>query len=141
MKRKHIIITVIILVLAVSYVIGINYEPKSIIYRITGDFTSSGAQRNFKATLIFAGNSLVTANEEYNVSEGGGCTKDCDYKYICLVDFNNKWMDAQTSGESCRIENYIPSRRKQIENKIKQGLIKQIDSCGHGDLCYEIINY
>lgn len=138
MKRKHIIIGIIVLVLAVSYIIGMNYKPTSITYKITGDFSSSGVQRNYLATIVFNDNNLVTAREKYSVLEGDGCKENCKYEYECSNGVKDGW-EGYANGYSavCNIENYVPLSRKEIEKKIKSGEYKNISSCAKGDLCYE----
>ena len=134
MKRKHILIGIIVLVLAVSYIIGMNYKPTSVTYKITGDFSSSGVQKSYLATIVFNDNNLVTAREKYSVLEGDGCKENCKYEYECSNGTSDKW---EGNNETCKIDNYVPLSRKEIEKKITSSELKPISSCAKGDLCYE----
>ena len=140
MKTKYKIIIGIVVVLIPIYIIGMNYEPKGITYKITGDFSDSEAQKNYLGTVIFSDYDLVTAREKYTVSKGDGCKENCKDTYECGNGITDGW-EGYVNGHSVActdIENYVPLSRKGIEKKIKSGEYKPISSCNRGDLCYEI---
>ena len=132
MKRKNKVRKIIVILALLGIIIliwtKINY------YKLTGDFTSSGATRKYEAVLIFFGNSLVKGKCIYNVGEGGGCTSNCEKTTKCIIQ-NQNWIDSESGGE-CSIYNYIPTNRSELEDKIKTGEIKSFRQCGHSELCY-----
>jgi len=101
-----------------------------------GDFTSSGAQRNYEAIMIFKDGILINGSESYFVGQGGGCTLNCDRTDSCKIS-NQKWVDS-TSGGECKIDQYIPLSLEEINQKINNKEIKPKSECGRFDICYEI---
>ena len=139
MRTRYKIIIGIVVILIPIYIIGMNYEPKGIAYKITGDFSDSVTQRKYLATVIFRDYDLVTADEKYKVLQGNGCKENCKYEYECGNGVTNDWEGYENGYSApCKIENYVPMSRRQIEKKIKSGVYKPISSCNKGDLCYEI---
>jgi hypothetical protein len=121
-------------------VIDVPVPTKENILKMTfrGDFTSSGATRNYEATLSFKDNILVSGTEKYFVGQGGGCTTNCDRTDTCKIS-NQKWVDS-ISGGVCKIEQYIPLTLEEIKEKIKIKEINPTSNCGRFDICYEIIS-
>jgi len=143
MKRnKKILIGIIfILIIIISFLFIYNKINKSsFIIKIRGDLTSSGAQRNYNASLTFVDNILVEGIESYYVGQGGGCTTDCERIDSCTI-INDEWVDASGTG-NCKINYpFIPSTTKRgIEKQIKSKELKPIDKCGRLDICYEILD-
>ncbi|MFA6999530.1 MAG: hypothetical protein WC241_00245 [Candidatus Paceibacterota bacterium] len=141
MKTKYKIIIGIVVILIPIYIIGMNYQPKGITYKIIGDFSDSGTQRNYLVTIIFSDYDIVTAREKYTVFKGDGCKENCKYEYECSNGITDGWKSYDMNGFNVvcsNIENYVPLSRKGIEQKIKSGEYKPIGSCNKGDLCYEI---
>jgi len=144
MKRnKKILIllgTVFILLNIIFFVFNNGINRSSFILKINGDFTSSGAQRNYDAKLIFIDNILTEGTESYYVGQGGGCTNDCERISSCSV-LNGNWVD-DNGGGNCKIDYpFIPATTKTgIEKQIKLGKIIPSTKCGHLDICYEILD-
>lgn len=139
MKTKYKIIIGIVVILIPIYIIGMNYVPKSIAYKITADFSDSMTQRNYMATMIFSDYDLFNAREKYKVSQGDGCKENCRYEYECGNGTTGKWEGYENGySAACKIDNYVSLSRKDIEKKITSGEIKPIGSCSKGNLCYEI---
>ena len=141
-KKILILIGIIVVLLSTIYFVFINNKinRSSFVFKIKGDFTSSGAQRDYDASLIFKNNVLVDGAEYYFVGQGGGCTTNCNRMNGCKI-LNGEWVD--TSGESnCKIDYpFIPSTTKKgIEGQIKSKELKPINKCGHLDMCYEILD-
>ena len=136
-KNKKIFIGIVVLIIImICLFIKISLHT----FNIKGDLTSSGAQRNYNASLMFIGNTLISGSETYYVGEGGGCTTNCEHKNRCII-INQKWVGS-FFGSECKI-NYsnISTTRIGIERQILSKDLKPMSECGHGDLCYEIINY
>ena len=135
-----IIVFLIIVIIGGIIYINKNNNSSSFIFKIKGDFTSSGAQRNYDASLTFINNILVEGTESYYVGQGGGCTNNCERINSCKI-LNGEWVDI--SGKSnCKTDYpFIPSITKNgIERQIESKELKPINKCGHLDLCYEIID-
>ena len=132
--NKYFLIIVCILILITMGFIMKGKRP--FLIKFEGDFTSSGAQRNYEATLIFKGNALLSGTETYFVGQGGGCTSDCNRTDSCKI-LNQKWVDSN-DGSGCKIGQYIPLKLEEINQKIKNKEIKSKNECGHLDICYEI---
>ena len=134
-KYKKIIIGILVVLLIVIICLFIKTFTYNI--NIKGDFTSSGAQRNYNASLTFKGNILINGFETYYVGEGGGCTVNCERTYNCKI-INQKWFDS-VDGSDCKISYpYISITRKGIQHQIISKELKPVSECGHRDLCYEI---
>lgn len=140
--NKKILIGIIVISIIIIFFLfifnGIN--KSSFIFKISGDFTSSGAQRNYDASLTFINNVLVEGTESYYVGQGGGCTNNCERINSCKI-LNGEWVDV-SGGSNCKIDYpFIPSTTKKgIEKQIKSKELKPINKCGHLDLCYEILD-
>ncbi|MFO0743571.1 MAG: hypothetical protein U0469_00765 [Candidatus Paceibacterota bacterium] len=137
-RNKKITIKIIVILIPLSILALILFKIKY--YKISGDFASSGADRKYQAVLIFFGNSLISGHEFYTVGEGAGCTSNCEKTIKCIYK-NKSWIYAE-SGSECTISNYNYNPtddidKKQLEEKIKQGVIKPSTMCGHGELCYK----
>lgn len=141
-KNKKILIGIVaVLIIIISFLFIYNKINKSsFIIKIKGDLTSSGAQRNYDASLTFVDNILVEGTESYYVGQGGGCTTDCERVDSCKI-LNGEWVDA-SGGSNCKIDYpFIPSTTKKgIEKQIKSKELKPMNICGHLDLCYEILD-
>lgn len=144
MKRNKKILVSIGIVFVVLVTIFFAFNNKinrsSFILKIKGDFTSSGAQRNYDASLTFIDNVLVEGTESYYVGQGGGCTNNCERVNSCKI-INGEWVDV-SGGSNCKIDYpFIPSTTKEgIEKQIKLKELKSMYKCGHLDLCYEILD-
>ena len=144
MKNKQKVILLVLIVALLGLVIFVlprihfnqNKLPNSFTLNVKGDYTSSGAERNYEGTLTFANNKLISGTESYSTWLGGGCQTDCNKKYKCIIK-DQQWIDA-AGGGVCEISNYIPLTRVEIEQQIKNGRLKSFDNCGHLDTCYEI---
>ena len=121
--NKNIITVVLLIVVAVAfYFVGaknlLNFKnpivqqqgnsqslPNSFNARIFGDFTSSGATRNYESNLIFIDGSLSQGEISY-------ISADINDKKINLkcVYKNNEWKDANSNG-ACQISS--PSYNKE----------------------------
>lgn len=110
--------------------------PSNFQINLTGDLSSSGAQRNFDGSLLFLNNILVSGSENYFVGQGGGCTINCDRKDSCIIK-DQKWVDS-INGGNCKVPNYISLTKKGIEEQIKNKEIKRKEECTR-EICYEII--
>jgi len=145
MKNKQKIILffliAVFLTLVVFVLLKINFNqnklPNSFTLNVKGDYTSSGAERNYEGTLAFTNNKLISGTESYTTWLGGGCQTDCNKKYKCIIK-NQEWVDA-VGGGVCEINDYVPLTRDEIEQQIKNGQLKPFDNCGHLDTCYEIV--
>lgn len=143
MKRhKKILIGIIIgLIIIISFLFIYNKKNESsFIIKIRGDFTSSGAQRNYDASLIFKNNVLVDGAESYYVGQGGGCKENCERINSCKI-INGEWVDT-TGLSNCNIDYpFIPATtREGIEEQIKSKDLTPMNKCGHLDICYEILD-
>ncbi len=105
--------------------------------KITKDSTSSGATRKFESILTFSNDELISGLQKYYVGEGGGCTINCEHNYSCVIK-DQKWIDS-TSGTQCTINVYSSVAKSDIENDIKNKVIKPVNECGHLDTCYEML--
>ena len=133
-------ITIGLIIILVFLFINNKTNKPSFIIKISGDFTSSGAQRNYNAELVFVDNTLTEGTETYYVGQGGGCTADCERTNSCKI-VNGEWIDV--SGKSnCNTDYpFIPATAKNgIEKQIELNELKPINKCGHLDLCYEILD-
>lgn len=143
-NKKILIGIILVALLIVIYFVFINNKinKSSFVIKIRGDFTSSGAQRNYYASLAFIDNILVEGTESYYVGEGGGCKENCERSIGCKVN-NQKWVDL-IDGTDCKITYpFIPLMTKegilnQIKEKKEQKFIP-MNKCNHGNLCYEFI--
>ena len=143
MKRnKKILIGIVVgLIIIISFLFIYNKINKSsFVIQIRGDLTSSGAQRNYDASLTFVDNILIEGTESYYVGQGGGCTTDCERVDSCKI-LNGRWVDSG-NGSDCRINYpFIPSTTKEgIERQIKSKELKPMNKCGRFDICYEILD-
>jgi len=144
MKINKKVLIGIIIFLVIIIIGGIVYINKnnqsSFIFKIKGDFTSSGAQRNYDASLTFVNNVLTEGTESYYVGQGGGCTNNCERINSCKI-LNGEWVDV-SGGSNCKIDYpFVPSTTKNgIEQQIKSQELKPINKCGHLDLCYEVLD-
>jgi len=75
--------------------------PSTFEIKLNGDYTSSGASRNYDAHLIFSNGLLVGGSENYSVGEGGVCRVNCNRKDSCIIK-NKNWVDA-AGGSECKI--------------------------------------
>ena len=145
MKNKQKIILLVLIAallgLAIFVLLIIHFNqaksPKFLTLNIKGDYTSSGAERNYKGTLTFANNKLISGTESYSTWLGGGCQTDCSKRYECIIE-DQQWIES-VSGGVCEINNYVPLTRDEIEQQIKNGQLKSFSDCGHMDTCYEIV--
>jgi len=140
-NKKILISIIIVLIIIISFLFIYNKINKSsFIIKISGDLTSSGAQRNYGAKLVFVDNVLTEGSEFYYVGQGGGCTADCERINSCNF-LNNEWVDS-SSKSNCKIDYpFIPSTTKKgIEKQIKLKELKPMSKCGHLDICYEILD-
>lgn len=99
--------------------------------------SSSGADRNYNGELIFLNGELIRGFQNYNVSQGGGCTTNCEKKTECIIE-NQQWIGE--NGGECTIEKYISLTKEGIEQQIKAKEIipsENFSNC-HRLICYRI---
>ncbi len=111
--------------------------PDSFTMKLEGDFTSSGATRTYKSTLIFIDGKLVSGEANLFVGGCDGVNTTYDAKLI-----DNKWIDNKTN-QLCLIDfnRYNSVTKEGLEENINLGIIKPDNgSPGHLDISYKIVN-
>lgn len=140
LKTKIIIIGVVLLSLLATFVFifksSNNIFRSSFTIKISGDFTSSGASRNYDANIVFRDNKVFSGSQKYFVGEGGGCRENCEHLTLCSIK-DSKWVDSTTGGDCTLGKNEYLSKDSLV-SLIKENKLKPMRSCGHLDVCYEI---
>ena len=122
-----------------TYIQNTGNLPDSFTLKVSGDYTSSGAGRDYSAELVFDHNILISGSQSYAVTPGScpdGTLSPCNYKIECIVE-NHQWVDISSKKE-CTLSFSIYSK-EVIEQRIKSGELKSMDKCNHRDNCYKII--
>ncbi len=107
--------------------------PDSFTIKLTGDFTSSGAGRNYEATLVFVDKNLTEGEATYIVLGGNGVDKTIHAKIV-----NGEWINTE--------DNKIWEDHLKINLATKDGLENSINSDEikseptFRSLSYELIN-
>jgi len=114
--------------------------PGAFTMELKGDYSSSGATRNYSGNVTFFNNILVNGLESYFVGEGGICKNNCNRTTECVIK-EQQWVD-KTSGEKCGINIYVSLTKEGIEQQISSKEIlpvDDLDNCPHGSTCYKIV--
>lgn len=133
---KYLIIIILVISLLFLIKLSNNFKENSYLFNIKGDYTSSGAQRDYTAKIIFYNNTLFEGTQTYSVGEGGGCTSNCDHVISCTAK-NGVWVDVVTGGE-CSLSNQEFLTIDGLNNQINNNTIKSTSECRHLDTCYEV---
>lgn len=120
--------------------ISSNILSDSFTIEMYGNYSSSGADRNYQGELTFKNNKLISGSQNYSVGEGGNCKENCNRKTECLVK-DQQWVD-KTTGEKCEILDTFsaPLTKEELEQKIIAKEFVQsenFDDC-HSRICYKI---
>jgi hypothetical protein len=122
-------------------------QPGTFGIKIYADFTSSGASRNYNATLAFIEGKLVDGWSKYVSDDINGI----HIEHECVADLSSMtWIDAktnQTCDDSLKIispgegiENvFVPLTKEGIQKIIDGGTLKPAEKCLHGDICYDLL--
>lgn len=140
MNKKSYLFSVIFTLLLSTIIFGILNSNKifktNFVITIKGDYTSSGASRNYDATIVFVNNKVQNGTQHYFVGEGGGCQSNCNHETTCTVE-NQKWIDSTNGGE-CSLGHNEYLSKEGIQVQINEKNLKPMQICGHLDTCYEI---
>jgi hypothetical protein len=116
-----------------------NTLPDSFTIEMYGNYSSSGADRNYSSELTFIDNKISSGFQNYKVGEGSICKENCNRITECVVK-DQKWVDKFTGGE-CMIDTFsAPLTKEGIMQQIKEGKIllsENIYQC-HYSTCYKI---
>ena len=151
MKKEEIIGVVVAFIIISLFATGCIKSttlpaPGTFGVNIYADFTSSGASRNYNATLAFKENKLVDGWSRYGSDNINGI----HIEHECIADLSSlTWIDAetnQTCDDSLKIipandmqNQFVPLTKEGIQKLIDDGTLKPAEKCLHGDICYEIL--
>lgn len=142
LKNKKYLVTGIAIVLLLSVIafLYVNFGQRiyssSFTLKISGDYTSSGASRNYDASIVYKDGVAVSGTQTYFVGEGGGCQTNCNRTTTCNI-VNQKWIDS-ISLEECSLGHNEYLSKAGVDAAIKEQKLKPISNCGHLDTCYEL---
>jgi hypothetical protein len=125
----------LLIIIIILVVVKLNKtENSSFTINLYGDFTSSGSDRKYNASLTFYGEKLVSGWQTYATWDREG------QKVVeCVIDTNSlTWVDKTTGGECSYIPESFPLTKEGIMHQIDSGMLKPAEECRHYDTCYRI---
>lgn len=105
--------------------------PHSFSITFEQDNSSGSGNRNSSGDLFFKNDILTSGYIKYYASTIG--TKE---NYTCLV--KDQTLVDQDTGTPCQTTSPVSLSRIGIIDQIKNNLLKTLDICEHGDICYKI---
>lgn len=105
--------------------------PHSFSITFEQDNSSGSGNRNSSGDLFFKNDMLTSGFIKYNASTIGSTVN-----YTCLV--KDQTLVDQDTGIPCQATSPVSLSRNGIIDQIKNNLLKTLDICEHGDICYKI---